>query len=80
MDSVAISAAPDGQVDAVPFLEPPYGEAWLLSPGARDRLTFRCSIPTWTMDAASWLVEVFIEALRELGQTEPVAITVAALP
>jgi hypothetical protein len=79
LDSVAISASTHGEPGIAQF-EPPYGQAWLLSQDAHDCLTFRCSIPAWTMDAASWLVEVFIEALREVGETEPVAITVAAFP
>jgi len=83
-DSVAISAAPPGDADAVQISEPPYGQAWLLSPdgsmATRQVLAFRCAIPTWTMDAASWLVEVFLEALREFAVTAPVAITVARLP
>jgi hypothetical protein len=83
VDSVAISAASPGDAHAVQLVEPPYGQAWLLSPDGsappRHSLAFRCSIPTWTMDTACWLVEVFLEALRELGVTEPAAITVARL-
>jgi hypothetical protein len=55
----------------------PHGQAWLLALGARDQLAFRCVVPIWSTDAASWLIEVFIEALRETGETGAVAISVA---
>ncbi|MCX5236105.1 hypothetical protein OG824_12930 [Streptomyces prunicolor] len=35
--------------------------------GARDRTAFVCALPEWTPDAAAWLAEVFIDALRAVG-------------
>jgi hypothetical protein len=55
------------------------GHAWLLTPGARDRLIYRCANPTWSVDAAAWLAEVFTEAFQDNAEKEPVAISVAAL-
>lgn len=61
--------------DSVSAIGPPYGTAWLLGDGDRVQLAARCTLPTWSISAASWLVETFVEALRELGSTEPVAIS-----
>ncbi|MGI8665607.1 MAG: hypothetical protein ACR2N4_06205 [Jatrophihabitans sp.] len=66
----------NAEIAALPPFEPPYGMPWLLGPGERVQLAMRCALPTWSIDAASWLVEILIEALRELQATGPVAISV----
>lgn len=58
-----------------PAIKPPHGTSWLLNPGERTPLTLRCTMPTWSIDAASWLVELLIETFRELGELDPVAVS-----
>ncbi|MER5614804.1 hypothetical protein [Streptomyces sp. NPDC002215] len=45
--------------------------------GMRRALAFRCRVPVWSLDAAAWTTEVFVEALRATGTAEPVLITVS---
>ncbi|MFE4796398.1 hypothetical protein ACFRFL_15090 [Streptomyces sp. NPDC056708] len=45
--------------------------------GMRRALAFRCRVPMRSLDAAAWLTEVFVEALRVTGTAEPVMITVS---
>ncbi|MFD4859194.1 hypothetical protein [Streptomyces atratus] len=45
--------------------------------GMRRALAFRCRVPVWSLDAAAWTTEVFVEALRVTGTAEPVMITVS---
>jgi len=61
--------------DASPQIDLPYGTPWLLDKGDRVRLTARCTLPTWSNEAASWLIETIVEVLRESGSREPVAIS-----
>ncbi|GAA2250144.1 hypothetical protein GCM10010232_42500 [Streptomyces amakusaensis] len=39
--------------------------------------TFRCTAREWSLDLASWVTEMAIDALRETGLTQPVAIAVS---
>jgi hypothetical protein len=64
------------ELGTLPAIEPPYGMPWLLGPGEQVQLAMRCALPTWSMDAASWLVEILIEGLRELDVGGSVAISV----
>jgi hypothetical protein len=64
----------------LPAIEPPYGTSWLLGLGQHVQFALRCMLPTWSIDAASWLVEVLVEALRELAITAPVAISATVGP
>ncbi|MEV6506849.1 hypothetical protein AB0M61_12070 [Streptomyces sp. NPDC051642] len=45
--------------------------------GAHDRTTFACDLPEWTPDAAAWLAEVFVDALRAVGVRGTVEIAIA---
>ncbi|MFH8474611.1 hypothetical protein [Streptomyces sp. NPDC018000] len=45
--------------------------------GMHRALAFRCRVPVWSLDAAAWTTEVFVEALRVTGTAEPVMITVS---
>lgn len=67
--------ADSADVDALAPIESPYGTSWLLGDGDRIRLAARCRLPTWSIDAASWLIETVVETLRESGSTEVVAIS-----
>lgn len=44
--------------------------------GARDRTAFVCALPEWTPDAAAWLAEVFIDALRAVGVRDTAEIAI----
>jgi len=44
--------------------------------GARDRTAFSCALPEWTPDAAAWLAEVFIDALRAVGVRDTAEIAI----
>ncbi|MFI6404914.1 hypothetical protein [Streptomyces sp. NPDC050548] len=48
--------------------------------GAYDRATFACDLPEWTPDAAAWLAEVFIDALRTVGVRDTVEIAIVRRP
>ncbi|WP_406123927.1 hypothetical protein [Streptomyces sp. NBC_00989] len=48
--------------------------------GARDRTAFVCALPEWTPDAAAWLAEVFIDALREVGVRDTTEIAITRTP
>ncbi|MEV6501447.1 hypothetical protein [Streptomyces prunicolor] len=43
---------------------------------AHDRTTFVCDLPEWTPDAAAWLAEVFIDALRAAGVRDTAEIAI----
>ncbi|WP_327402472.1 hypothetical protein OG194_21650 [Streptomyces sp. NBC_01288] len=44
---------------------------------AHDRTAaFACGLPEWTPDAAAWLAEVFVDALREVGVRDTVEIAI----
>lgn len=55
--------------------EPLAGE--LLTTGMVDSATYRCIAREWTLDIATWVTEVFIEALRAIGVDAPCLITVS---
>ncbi|WP_405949581.1 hypothetical protein OG588_27170 [Streptomyces prunicolor] len=44
--------------------------------GARDRTAFVCALPEWTPNAAAWLAEVFIDALRAVGVRDTTEIAI----
>lgn len=41
---------------------------------------FSCSVPEWSAELASWMIELFADAYRASGSTKPVVIAVAAVP
>ncbi|WP_344279377.1 hypothetical protein [Streptomyces hebeiensis] len=43
----------------------------------RRRMAFRCRVREWSPDVAAWVTEVFVDALRASGGTEPVLVTVS---
>ena len=45
--------------------------------GMRPAMAFRCRTREWAPDVAAWTAEVFLDALRAAGVTEPVLLTVA---
>ncbi|WP_405842402.1 hypothetical protein [Streptomyces sp. NBC_01518] len=51
-----------------------------LRPGAHDRTAFSCDLPEWTPDAAAWLAEVFVDALRAVGVRDTVEIAITRKP
>lgn len=61
-----------------PLVVEPYGTPWLLDPVEHRQLAWRATLPTWSIEAAGWLIELLLEALRELAVTAPVAISVVA--
>lgn len=73
MDRLDPTSVDEAELPAGPQ---PYGMAWLLRPGERAQLGLRCTLPTWSIEASSWLLEIVVEALRELGERDPVAISV----
>jgi hypothetical protein len=48
-----------------------------LAEGMRRRMVFRCRVREWSPDVAAWVTEVFVDALRASGRTEPVLVTVS---
>lgn len=42
--------------------------------------TFRCTAREWSLDMASWVTEMAVDALRETGLAQPVAIAVSRPP
>jgi hypothetical protein len=67
--------ADEAEAAALSSVLPPYGMPWLLGDSDRVELAARCTLPTWSIDAASWLIETFLEALRELRLTDPIAVS-----
>jgi len=45
-----------------------------------DRTAFACALPEWTPDAAAWLAEICIDALRAVGVHDTVEIAIARTP
>jgi len=73
-------AAEDANADSPHPVAPPYGTQWLLGDGTYAQTAARCTLPAWSVDAASWLIETVIEALRVVGCMDPVAISVMVDP
>jgi hypothetical protein len=48
--------------------------------GTHGRTTFACELPEWTPDAAAWLAEVFLDALRAVGVRDTVEIAIVRNP
>jgi hypothetical protein len=72
---MTVQAAPPGRAGlALPLA----GE--VQTSGMRQAMTFRCGAREWSLDVAAWATEVFVDALRATGTTEPVLVTVSAPP
>ena len=45
--------------------------------GMREVMAFRCGAREWSLDVATWTIEIFIDALRATGTVNPVLLTVS---
>lgn len=45
--------------------------------GMRNAASLHCSLPAWSLDTAVWAAEVTATAVRDVGVTEPVLLTVS---
>jgi hypothetical protein len=70
-------------IEPSPAAEPDAGLALPLAgetqaEGMRKAMAFHCGLREWSLDVAAWTTEVFLDALRAAGTTEPALVTVSA--
>ncbi|WP_229798898.1 hypothetical protein [Planomonospora parontospora] len=74
---VAAERAPADAETAPAGLAPPLAGG-IYFEGLRCGRAFRCGVREWSLNAAAWVTDVFVDALRATGMTEPVLITISA--
>ncbi|MFH7595430.1 hypothetical protein WDV06_10040 [Streptomyces racemochromogenes] len=75
-----VAVEPLGELSGSGPLAPGLGESPAGEPapaGLRSGWSFRCAAREWSLDSAAWVTEIFADALRATGTTQPALITVS---